>query len=81
MEVDLATAPFDRLVLVPGIGAARARAILRDRREHGPVTSRRDLLRVPGIGPATVARLARTRAVGLLAGGRSLGDEDVSSGP
>jgi competence protein ComEA len=43
---------------LPGIGPAKAEAIVRDRRERGPFGSLDALGRVPGIGPATLERLA-----------------------
>ena len=48
-EVDL-----DRL---PGVGAARAARIVREREENGPFGSVEDLARVSGIGPASIERL------------------------
>ncbi len=44
------------LETLPGIGPARARAIVEARRE-GPYCRPRDLERVPGIGPITRGRL------------------------
>ncbi len=43
--------------MLPGIGPSRARAIVDDRRQHGPLRSVDDLQRVKGIGPATVDSL------------------------
>ena len=48
-------AELDRL---PGIGAATADAIVRERESGGPFLAPSDLVRVPGLGPASVARLA-----------------------
>lgn len=45
---------LDRL---PGVGPALARAIVRDREERGPFRSLDDLVRVPGVGAATLARI------------------------
>jgi competence protein ComEA len=56
--VNLNTAPWHELVNLPGIGAARARDIVKDREEHGPFRSIEDLSRVRGIGPATLAGLS-----------------------
>ncbi len=55
--------PLDRasaadLLTLPGIGAARAAAIVAEREAHGPFASPRELERVRGIGPATAALLA-----------------------
>lgn len=56
-KVSLNTASAEELVLLPGIGPVLARAIVQDRRRRGRFTRVEDLERVPGIGPATVARL------------------------
>jgi competence ComEA-like helix-hairpin-helix protein len=56
-RVDLDAAPWFELVNLPGIGAVRAREIVRDRELHGPFRSVGDLCRVPGIGPVTVERI------------------------
>jgi competence protein ComEA len=42
---------------LPGIGPAKAAAILRYREKHGPFPSIDDLAQVPGLGAAQVARL------------------------
>ncbi|MCK6458949.1 MAG: helix-hairpin-helix domain-containing protein [Planctomycetes bacterium] len=54
---DLNTAPERHLILLPGIGPARARAIVEER-TRGPFETIGDLSRVRGIGPATTAALA-----------------------
>ena len=43
---------------LPGIGPAKAAAIVDDRRARGPFRDLSDLQRVPGIGPTTLTRLA-----------------------
>ena len=43
---------------LPGIGPSRAAAIVRDRREQGPFRTLEELERIPGLGRATVSRLA-----------------------
>jgi competence protein ComEA len=43
---------------LPGIGPAKASAIVRDRRENGPFRSLEDLERVTGLGAKSVSRLA-----------------------
>jgi competence ComEA-like helix-hairpin-helix protein len=53
-RVRINRADWPELMNLPGIGEARAREIVRDRREHGPFRSPEELTRVPGIGPATV---------------------------
>ena len=45
------------LELLPGVGPALARAIVSDRERNGPYRTADDLLRVPGIGARTLARL------------------------
>jgi competence ComEA-like helix-hairpin-helix protein len=55
--VSLNTASAAELAQLPGIGPARARAILEDRRRRGPYRRLDDLTRVRGIGAGTIARL------------------------
>ncbi|HEV8456118.1 MAG TPA: helix-hairpin-helix domain-containing protein [Gemmatimonadales bacterium] len=55
--VDLNSALEADLVALPGIGPARARAILAYRRENGPFAAVSDLGRVPGFSQRLVARL------------------------
>lgn len=43
---------------LPGIGPAKARAIVAYREAHGPFASFQGLLEVPGIGPALMAKVA-----------------------
>jgi competence protein ComEA len=62
--IDVNTASVDELQRLPGIVEARARAIVDDRERNGPFASCAELVRVPGIGPATVANLDRTCAAG-----------------
>ncbi len=57
MTLDLNRATVDELITLPGVGVVRAKAIIRWREEHGAFRSLDDLLQVPGVGPATVARL------------------------
>jgi competence protein ComEA len=57
--VDPNTAPVEVLAHVPGLSAALAREIVRDRTERGPFASVDALERVRGIGPK---RLAAARA-------------------
>jgi competence protein ComEA len=56
-RVNLNSASVSELDGLPGIGPARAAAILRERETRGPFTSVDDLSRVPGLGPSAIARL------------------------
>ena len=56
-RVDVNTADVATLAALPGVGADRAAAIVADRDLRGPFPSCDDLVRVDGIGPATVAGL------------------------
>jgi competence protein ComEA len=53
----LNSATVAQLDSLPGIGPARAAAIVRERERHGPFTSLEDLARVPGVSPAMVRKL------------------------
>jgi competence ComEA-like helix-hairpin-helix protein len=53
--IDVNHASVEELQQLPGIVASRARAIVSFRDANGPFASCADLVRVPGIGPATVA--------------------------
>lgn len=56
--LDLNTATEGALQTLPGIGPAKARAIVAYREAHGPFASVQALGSVPGIGPALVAKVA-----------------------
>ena len=56
-RLDLNRASVSELQALPGIGPARAEAIVRWRDEHGRFRRVEDLLQVPGVGPATLERL------------------------
>ena len=60
--VNLNTATLSDLDNLPGIGPARAAAILQEREARGPFASVEELSRVPGLGPAAITRL-RDRVV------------------
>jgi competence protein ComEA len=60
--VNLNTASLSELDGLPGIGPARAAAILQEREARGPFSSVEELSRVPGLGSAAIARL-RDRVV------------------
>ncbi len=55
--IDLNTADQSQLQLLPSIGPKLAQRIIDDRTEQGPFTTLKDLDRVKGIGPKTLARL------------------------
>jgi len=56
-RVNLNSASVSELDGLPGIGPARAAAILQEREARGPFASVEELSRVPGLGPAAIARL------------------------
>jgi competence protein ComEA len=56
--IDLNRATLEELVTLPGIGPAKAKAILERREAVNGFRSIDDLLDVPGIGPKTLERLA-----------------------
>ena len=55
--VDVNQADASELERLPGIGASLAGRIVAERRQRGRFTGPGDLLRVRGIGPATVKRI------------------------
>lgn len=55
--VDINTAPREALLTLPGIGPAKADAIVAYREAHGPFASLEAVLEVPGIGPGILARI------------------------
>lgn len=55
--IDLNIASASDLDALPGVGPSRAAAIVHYRERHGPFLSVESLVRVPGIGPAALARL------------------------
>lgn len=62
--VDVNTATRVQLMTLPGIGEAKADAILAYREEHGPFESVDDLLGVKGIGPAVLEQLREHIVIG-----------------
>lgn len=67
-KIDLNRASEAELVLLPGIGPKRARAIVDYRAEFGPFGEIADVQRVDGIGPATLARITPWVCLGERAG-------------
>jgi len=55
--IDLNTADESALLALPGIGPARARAILDYRAAHGPFRSVSQLMRIRGIGRSLLQQL------------------------
>ena len=55
--VNVNTASEGELTSLPGIGPAKAAAIVQHRTQHGPFKSLADLDAVSGIGPATLANI------------------------
>ena len=62
--VDLNSADAAALDALPGVGPGRARAIVGYRQANGPFHAVQELARVPGIGPAALARLQGRVRVG-----------------
>ena len=62
-QLDLNLASAQDLDRLPGIGPAKAQAIVAYRQKHGPFRSGLDLAGVPGIGPSLAARLQNLAAV------------------
>ncbi len=56
-SLNLNSASLSELDALPGIGPARAAAILQEREARGPFSSVEALSRVPGLGPSAIARL------------------------
>lgn len=63
-EVNVNTASQTKLESLPGIGKARAAAIIAYRKAHGDFGSLSELANVEGIGEATVADLKGEATVG-----------------
>jgi competence protein ComEA len=63
LALDPNTADARALESLPGIGPARAAAIVRERGQR-PYATVSELRRVPGIGPVTLGRIAPHLAIG-----------------
>ena len=57
--VDLNTADAETLQTLPGIGPAKAAAIIAYREEHGPFAALQDVANVPGISRANDRKMGR----------------------
>ncbi len=55
--VNINTATAEQLELLPGVGPARAAAIVAHRKQHGPFERAEDLVAVSGIGNKALARM------------------------
>jgi competence ComEA-like helix-hairpin-helix protein len=56
--IDINTAAWEEIALLPGIGEQKARAIVSYREENGPFETAEDLTAVEGIGEKTAAAAA-----------------------
>jgi comEA protein len=61
--LDLNDAGSEELCAIPGIGPARAKAIIEDRSQRGPYGSVEELTRVKGIGFKTMSKLRKFLSV------------------
>jgi competence protein ComEA len=75
--VNLATA--EELRLLPGIGPTLAQRIVESRSLRGPFTAVEQLARVRGIGPKTVARVAKLLVVAPAQSGKSQPTDSVTA--
>ncbi|RMI15480.1 MAG: helix-hairpin-helix domain-containing protein [Calditrichaeota bacterium] len=55
--ININTASAEELQQLPRVGPKTAARIIRYREEHGPFATKRDLMKVKGIGPKTLERL------------------------
>ena len=56
-RININTADVTELTLLPGIGESRAMDIIEYRNEYGKFTQPEDILKIPGIGEATLEKL------------------------
>ena len=74
--LDINTADSVALLDLPGIGPTKVAAILRYRRQQGRFSSLDDLLKVKGIGPATLKRMRNSlKPLGSDAAGKAKGKD------
>lgn len=59
MKIDINSATADELTQLPGIGPAKAKAIIEYRRQHGGFQTPDEMKRVKGIGDKTYASLEK----------------------
>lgn len=57
LQVNINTADADELQKLPGIGQVLARRIIEERERNGAFRIPEDILRVSGIGPATLSKM------------------------
>ena len=62
--VNVNSASSEQLMSLPGIGAAKADAIVKYREEHGPYKQPEDLLQVRGIGEALLQKIRPHISIG-----------------
>lgn len=55
--ININTATASDFETLPGIGPAKAAAIVQFRSQHGPFGKTSELVKVPGIGPATLEQM------------------------
>lgn len=80
-RLDPNRAPEVELERLPGVGPSTARAIVAAREDGGAFRWREDLLRVRGIGPATLTKLRPHLALGPAPPGRAASDAGGSARP
>jgi len=76
--LDVNSAPADELARLPGIGMSLAKRIVAERTAKGPFGGLRELDRVPGVGPALLAKLADRVRFGGVRGKAAVGSRDAN---